>query len=121
MTSPIANPKPAHLRTRQPLTVLFYDQLVQDVEQAAAAAAAGRMTECAAAIAHATSALGYLQATQRPGVGQTPNLSLSCVLLREKLMEAQVRQSRQVLEEIQQQLAELRAAWIGREAETING
>jgi uncharacterized protein YukE len=36
-------------------------------------------------------------------------------------MEAQVRQSRQVLEEIQQQLAELRAAWIGREAETING
>jgi flagellin-specific chaperone FliS len=88
------------------------------VERAAAAAATGRTAECATAIAHATSVLGYLQATQRPDLDNTPNLSLACVLLREKLMEAQVRQSQPVLEEIQQQLAELRAAWIHRGAET---
>jgi flagellin-specific chaperone FliS len=39
-------------------------------------------------------------------------------MLRERLMEAQVRSSRSILAELQQQLVEVREAWLKVEAET---
>jgi flagellin-specific chaperone FliS len=39
-------------------------------------------------------------------------------MIREKLMEAQVRSSRSILEQIREQLAEVHAAWTKVEGET---
>src|SRR5579885_1885458 len=93
------------------LTILLYDQLIRDVAQASEALIDARIEPCAQAIGHAIAVIGYLQATLRYDNGRdvARNLGRFYTMLRERLMEAQVRSSRQILAELQQQLAEVRA------------
>lgn len=102
------------------LTILLYDQLIHDVSRAAEALSAKRIEQCAQEIGHAVAVIGYLQATLRYDGGRdvARNLGRFYTMLREKLMEAQVRSSRQVLGELQQQLMDVREAWVKVEAET---
>ncbi len=64
---------------------------------------------------------GYLQARLRYDSGRdvARNLGRFFTMLREKLMEAQVRSSIPILADLQQQLAEVREAWIKVEAKTV--
>ncbi|HZQ17378.1 MAG TPA: flagellar export chaperone FliS [Terriglobales bacterium] len=120
------NPKRAYqeaaVRGANPvrLTILLYDQLVQDVSRAAQALGSSRLEDCAQHIGHAISVIGYLQATLRNDTGRdvARNLGRFYTMLREKLMEAQVRSSREILAELQHQLMEVREAWIKVEADT---
>jgi flagellin-specific chaperone FliS len=79
-----------------------------------------RIDICAQEIGHAVAVIGYLQATLRPEAapGIARNLSRFYTRLREKLMEAQVRSSRQILEQLRLELNEVREAWATVEAET---
>jgi flagellar secretion chaperone FliS len=103
------------------LTILLYDQLIQDVSRAAAAVHTSRIEQCAQEIGHAIAVIGYLQATLRYDTGRdvARNLGRFYTMLREKLMEAQVRSSREILADLQKQLIEVREAWIKVEAETL--
>ena len=103
------------------LTILLYDQLIQDVSRASESLAAGRIEPCAQEIGHAIAVIGYLQATLRHKTGHdvARNLSRFYVMMREKLMEAQVRSSIPILDDLRQQLTEVREAWVQVEAETI--
>lgn len=102
------------------LTVMMYEQIMQDVARADQALQEQRVDVCAQEIGHAVAVIGYLQATLRPEAGAevTHNLSRFYTMLREKLMEAQVRSSRIILEQLKQQLAEVHEAWTKVEAET---
>lgn len=101
-----------------PLAIVLYDQLVQDISRADDALAHRHSEQCATEIGHAVAVVGYLQATccQNGGCGVTRNSDAFYATLHEKLKEAQVRSSRQILAEIQAQLMELREAWIDVEA-----
>src|SRR5579859_5816061 len=101
------------------LTILLYDQLIQDVGRAAEDLAAERVESCAQEIGHAVAVIGYLQSTLQHNRGPevVSNLRRFYTMLRERLMEAQVRGSRQILAELQQQLMEVRDAWIKVEAD----
>jgi flagellin-specific chaperone FliS len=79
-----------------------------------------RIDICAQEIGHAVAVIGYLQATLRPEAtpGIARNLGRFYTRLREKWMEAQVRSSRQILEQLRQELNEVREAWATVEAET---
>jgi flagellar protein FliS len=101
-----------------PLAIVLYDQLVQDISRADDALAHRHSEQCATEIGHAVAVVGFLQATccQKGGCGVTRNSDAFYATLHEKLREAQVRSSRQILAEIQAQLMELREAWIGLEA-----
>jgi flagellar secretion chaperone FliS len=120
------NPKRAYqeatVRGANPvrLTILLYDQLLQDVSRAEEALQASRIEHCAQEIGHAVAVIGYLQATLRYETGRdvVRNLGRFYTMLREKLMEAQVRSSREILSELQKQLVEVREAWTKVEAET---
>jgi len=103
------------------LTILLYDQLIQDVAHAAEALAGARIEQCAQEIGHAIAVIGYLQATLRLDSGRdvARNLGRFYTMLRERLMEAQVRSSRQILAELQKQLLEVREAWMKVEADTV--
>ncbi len=119
------NPKRAYqesvVRGASPvrLTILLYDQVIQDVTRAAEALVAGRIEPCAHEIGHAVAVIGYLQATLRHDDGRdmSRNLLHFYTMLRERLMEAQVRSSRPILDELLQQLMEVREAWIQVEAD----
>jgi flagellar protein FliS len=102
------------------LTILLYDQLLHDVARAADALATGKIELCAQEIGHAIAVIGYLQATLRYDGGRdvARNLGRFYTMLRERLMEAQVRSSQQILTELQAQLAEVREAWVKVEADT---
>lgn len=121
------NPKRAYqeiaVRGASPvrLTILLYDQLIHDITRACEGMAAGHIERCAQEIGHAVAVIGYLQATLRPERGRdvARNLARFYTMLREKLMEAQVRSSRQVLSELQRELIEVREAWVKVEAETV--
>jgi len=93
------------------LTILLYDQLIQDVSRAGEALATSHIEQCAQEVGHAVAVIGYLQATLRHDGGRG--------VLREKLMEAQVRSSIPILADLRQQLAEVREAWVKVEAETV--
>ena len=105
------------------LTILLYDQVIQDVTRAADALTAGRVEPCAQEIGHAVAVIGYLQATLRQDGGHdvvrkvVRNLGNFYTMLREKLMEAQVRSSRPILDDLRLQLMEVREAWIKVEAD----
>jgi flagellin-specific chaperone FliS len=92
------------------LVIVLYDKLIQDISQADDALALRRPEQCAMEIAHALAVIGYLQATRRRRRGSDVARKAGCfyTMLREKLMEAQVRSSRQILSELQQQLRERR-------------
>jgi flagellin-specific chaperone FliS len=70
-------------------------------------------------ISHAVGVIAYLQATLKPegGAGVARNLSRFYAMVREQLMEAQVRCSRQILEEVRQYMLDVREAWLKVEAE----
>ena len=90
--------------------MVLYDQLIQDVSRADDALAHHHSERCATEISHALAVTGYLQAIQRRGGRRDVASKLGgfYIMLREKLMEAQVRRSRQILSELQQQLRERR-------------
>ena len=91
--------------------MVLYDQLIQDVSRADDALSLRRYEHCAREIGHALAVIGYLEATRRRGGSDlAPKLGRFYTMLREKLMEAQVRSSRQILSELQQQLRERREA-----------
>jgi len=94
------------------LAIVLYDQLIQDVSQRRRCTCPGRSEQCATEISHALAMVGYLQATLRQNGGPdvARKLGRFYTMLREKLMEAQVRSSRQILSELQQQLRERREA-----------
>ena len=90
---------------------VLYDQLIQDVSRADDALAGGRSEQCLTEIGHALAVIGYLQATRRRGGSDVANKpERFYTMLREKLIEAQVRCSRQILSELRQQLTERREA-----------
>lgn len=103
------------------LTILLYDQLIQDVSRAGEALATSRIEQCAQEVGHAVAVIGYLQATLRydGGTEVARNLGHFYTMLREKLMEGQVRSSIPILADLRQQLAEVREAWIKVEADTF--
>jgi flagellin-specific chaperone FliS len=111
------NPKPApktpiHGASSVRLAMVLYDQLIQDISRADDALTHRHSEQCATEIAHALAVIGYLQATWRRGGGSdvARKQGRFYIMLREKLMEAQVRSSRQILSELQQQLRERREA-----------
>lgn len=102
------------------LTIMMYEQIIQDVARADQALKDDRVDVCAQEIGHAVAVIGYLQATVRPEAGPevAHNLGRFYTMLREKVMEAQVRSSRPLLEEIRQQLTEVHEAWTKVETES---
>jgi flagellar protein FliS len=93
------------------LAIVLYEQIIQDISRADDALAHRRSEQCATEIGHALAVIQYLQATRRRGGSDAaPKLGRFYTMLREKLMEAQVRSSRQILSVLQQQLRERREA-----------
>jgi len=104
------------------LTILLYEQLVQDVSRAAQAVAKRDFEATANEIQHAIGVIGYLQSTLKPGSGSpvTRNLARFYTMLREQLMEAQVRRSHELLEELRKHLLDIREAWLKVELDVEN-
>jgi flagellar biosynthetic protein FliS len=100
------------------LTILLYEQVIQDIGRAAAATSRHDFEAVAVEISHATGVVGYLQATlKRPsGTHVSRYLAEFYTMLREKLMEAQVRCSREILDRLRQSMIEVREAWLEVEA-----
>lgn len=100
------------------LTILLYEQIIQDVGRAAEATSSRDFEAVAREISHATGVVGYLQATlnRRPDAQVARNLADFYTMLREKLMEAQVRCSREILDQVRQNMIEVREAWLEVEA-----
>ncbi|MCU1272426.1 MAG: hypothetical protein JWN74_3720 [Acidobacteriaceae bacterium] len=92
------------------LAIVLYDQLIQDISRADDALAHRHSEQCATEIGRALAVIGYLQAIQRRGGRRDVARKLGgfYIMLREKLVEAQVRSSRQILSELQQQLRKRR-------------
>src|SRR5690348_11394791 len=88
------------------LTIMLYDQIVQDIAHAEKAIQEKQPETCARELGHAVAVIGYLQATLRsePSPKIARNLNAFYTTLREKLMEAQVRSSRKILNELKPQL-----------------
>ena len=103
------------------LTILLYEQVVQDISRAAQAVKVRNYEALAREISHAVGVIGYLQATLKPQAGGAVvrNLSHFYGMLRERLMEAQVRCSRETLEELAKYMLEVREAWLKVEADTL--
>lgn len=99
------------------LTILLYEQIVQDVSRASEAVGKQDYETTAKEISHAVGVIGYLQATLKPDgkaeIGR--NLARFYSMLREQLMEAQVRRSRPILDELRRYLLDLREAWLSVE------
>jgi flagellar biosynthetic protein FliS len=102
------------------LTILLYEQIIQDVGRAAEAISVRNFEAVAHEISHATGVIGYLQATlkQEKGAAVVRNLSKFYTMLREKLMEAQVRSSREILDRLRENMIQVREAWLKVEADT---
>lgn len=100
------------------LTILLYEQVIQDTGRAAEAASRRDFETVAREISHATGVIGYLQATLKPKPGQrvARHLGGFYTMLREKLMEAQVRCSREILDHLRLNMIEVREAWLEVEA-----
>jgi flagellin-specific chaperone FliS len=96
------------------LAIILHDQLVGDISRADDALVHCRTEQCATAIGHALAVIGYLQATLHQTSDTDVNWNSDGVytILREKLIEAQVRSSRPILAQLRPQLMELREAWI---------
>ncbi len=103
------------------LTVLLYEQVIQDLTRAIDAIAQGKVEHCAHELNHATSVIGYLHGTLNPeaGASVTRNLGRFYTMVRERLLEAQVRSSREILEELRAQMLDIRQAWLKVEADSI--
>jgi flagellar biosynthetic protein FliS len=104
------------------LTILLYEQIVQDLGRAHDSISRRDAEACSHEIGHAVAVIGYLQATLRPEAGPSVarNLAHFYTMLREQLMEAQVRSSRDLLDQLRAQVLEMREAWLKVEAETTH-
>jgi len=102
------------------LTILLYEQVVQDLTRAIDSIAQGRVESCAHELNHATSVIGYLHGTLNPDAGAsvTRNLGRFYTMIRERLLEAQVRSSREILEELRTHMLDIRQAWLKVEADS---
>ena len=102
------------------LTILLYEQVIQDLARGAEAIARDDSEALAREVSHATGVIGYLQATlnRDAGASVVRNLASFYTMLRERLMEAQVRRSREVLADLRQQMLEVREAWLKVEEDT---
>lgn len=102
------------------LTILLYEQVIQDISRAEEGMARRDFEATAYEIRHAVGVIGYLQAIVNPeasgAVGRT--LSRFYCMLRERLTEAQVRSSREIMEELRRYLLDVRDAWLKVEADT---
>ena len=101
------------------LTIMLYEQVIQDISRAIDAVAKRNFETMAHEISHAVGVIAYLQATLKPEAGADVARSLSrfYAMVREQLMEAQVRCSRQILEDIRNYLLDIREAWLKVEAD----
>ena len=101
------------------LTILLYEQVVQDISRAAQAVGVRNYEALAKEVSHAVGVIGYLQATLKPHTeaAVARNLSHFYGMLRERLMEAQVRCSREILEELRHYMLDVREAWLKVEAD----
>lgn len=102
------------------LTILLYEQVIQDLGRASEAIARKDFESLAREVSHATGVVGYLQATlnREAGVSVVRNLASFYTMLREQMMEAQVRCSREILANLRQQMLEVREAWLKVEEDT---
>lgn len=105
------------------LTILLYEQIIQDMGRALDAIVRKDFESLAHEVSHATGVIGYLQGTLNREAGATVVRSLSSfyTMLREQLMEAQVRCSREILANLRQQMLEVREAWLKVEEDTDDG
>jgi flagellar secretion chaperone FliS len=95
------------------LVVLLYDRLAQDIHHAVAAMDAGDLEARSGRINHALLILQQLQGTldfQR-GEGPARQLDVFYSHVRGKLLEAQIRQSRELMLEQARAIADVRACW----------
>lgn len=101
------------------LTILLYEQIIQDVNRAVEAMSARDFEAVAFEVSHATGVIGYLQATlqREKGAAVARNLSKFYTMLREQLMEAQVRSSRELLDQLRENMIKVREAWLKVEAD----
>lgn len=109
--------------SRVGLVVLLYEQIISDLRGAAEALDNNRIELRTQRINHAIVVIGHLQSTldHRRGGEVARSLSHFYNALRGKLLEAQARASRDILNLQIDKLLELRDAWIEverREAET---
>lgn len=102
------------------LTILLYEQVIQDISRASDAIGRGDSEALAREVGHATGVIGYLQATLNRDASASivRNLASFYTMLREQLMEAQVRCSREILADLRQQVLEVREAWLKVEEDT---
>lgn len=102
------------------LTILLYEQIIQDLGRASEAISRKDFEGLAREVGHATGVVGYLQATlnREAGASVVRNLASFYTMLREQLMEAQVRCSREILADLRQQMLEVREAWLKVEEDT---
>lgn len=102
------------------LTILLYEQVIQDISRAAEAIKRKDFENLAHEVSHATGVIGYLQATlnREAGASVVRNLASFYAMLREQLMEAQVRHSHEILAGLKQQMLEVREAWLKVEEDT---
>jgi flagellar protein FliS len=96
------------------LVVLLYEQIIADLRTARAALAAGDIERRTTEISHALHVLGQLQASldMDRGGDVAQALDRFYVIVRGRLLEAQVRASAQILDEQMQLLLSLREAWV---------
>lgn len=102
------------------LTILLYEQIIQDISRASDAIGREDFEALAREVGHATGVIGYLQATLNRDASASivRNLASFYAMLREQLMEAQVRCSREILDDLRQQVLEVREAWLKVEEDT---
>jgi flagellar biosynthetic protein FliS len=102
------------------LTIMLYEQVIQDIGRSSEAIARQDFETCAHEISHAVGVIGYLQATLKTDAGGpvARNLARFYGMIREKLLEAQVRSSREVLDELRRLMLDVREAWLKVEADT---
>jgi len=102
------------------LTILLYEQVIQDLTRAIEAIDQVKPENCAYELNHAASVIGYLHGTLNLDAGAVVvgNLGRFYNMIRERLLEAQVRSSRQILEELRTHMLDIRQAWLKVEAES---
>lgn len=102
------------------LTILLYEQVIQDLTRAIDALGRRKAEDCAHELNHATSVIGYLHGTLNTNAGAAVvhNLGRFYSMIREKLLEAQIRSSREILEEVRTYMLDIRQAWQKVEADS---
>ncbi len=101
------------------LTILLYEQVIQDLGRASQAMSQHKIEIYSRELNHASAVIGYLQATLNPNAGTAVarNLARFDSMLREQMMEAQLRCSRDILEELRKYMLDIRESWLKVEAD----